>query len=209
MCSTVSFSMVAASSTQLVRVPSDQWHAHRKAEQLAGAGQRHQLLLVQIDRQGAHVGAILHGRLDSCWEVGPVELLTVRTAHLFHLVFVHQQPQLRQVMDLATLLDLPWHPMPRLLTVGAPPWTMQQHLIGAGSLHQRASGMTCLPSCLLATRFALAARPACWSITGRRFAPVMTLFCQTPFHLVQVVCELGDLLMRLRSLRSQPRVFLL
>src|SRR5258706_2213020 len=167
------------------------------SEQLTGAGQRPQLILVQIHRQGGHVGTILHWCLSSWREVGPAELLTVRTAPVCSLVFLHQQPQLRQVMDLAALLDLPWHPLQRLLAMGAQLWTMQQHLIRGCRLHQRASGMTCLPSCLLATRFALAARLACWSITGRRFATVMAIFCQTPFHLVQAVCELGDLLARL------------
>src|SRR5258706_12614391 len=99
------------------------------SEQLTGAGQRPQLILVQIHRQGAHVGTILHWRLNSWREVGPAELLTVRTAHLCYLVFLHQQPQLRQVMDLAALLGLPWHPLQRLLAMGVHLWTMEPHLL--------------------------------------------------------------------------------
>jgi|SRR6266700_4308578 len=100
-------------------------------------------------------------------------------------------------MYLSAFLDLPGDALQRLLAVGADQWAMSHHLIRIGYLHQGASSMPRLPSRLLLTAVTLAPRLSPWAITRRRFAAVVAVFGQLPFHPLQSFCQVGDLLVRL------------
>jgi hypothetical protein len=120
---------------------------------------------MQIDRQGAQVGPILHRRLHFCRKAAPADLLTPWAPHLLHLMLAHHQPRLWQILHLATFLDLSCDPFQGLLTVRTDQGAVTHHLIGARYLHQTVSSMPWLPSRRLLAWMALAPTLASGAIT--------------------------------------------
>ena len=75
-------------------------------------------------------------------------------------------------------------------------WSMGDHRIGRRDVLKGmalVAGLSPGRLSTFVTPFSLARQ----AITGRRFATVIAIFCQTPFQLVQAFCQLGDLLARL------------
>ena len=71
-------------------------------EHLASALHRHQLVLVQVDRQRPYPWSILGRSAHLGGKRSPARLLTTRTDHLFYPVFADLDSPHRQVLHLPT-----------------------------------------------------------------------------------------------------------
>jgi hypothetical protein len=122
--------------------------------------------------------------------------MTPWAPHLFHLMLLHHQPHLWQVMDLSAFLDLPCDPFQRLLAMVTDHGPMTHHLIGGGYLQQTVPSMSWLPSRLLPACVALAPTLSSGAVTRRRLAAVLAIFRQPPFEFVDPPKCLASLLQR-------------
>jgi hypothetical protein len=100
-------------------------------------------------------------------------------------------------MHLSAFLDLPGDALQWVLAVRADHWAMVYHLIRIADLHQGASRMSSLPSCLLLAPLTLTPPLSPEPITRWGFAAVVAIFDHLSFHPLQPFCQLGDLLIGL------------
>jgi hypothetical protein len=86
-------------------------------QQFTRPRQRHQLLLMQVHPECAHVRPIRHGSLHASRKRPGAALVTGRAPHVLHLMVSHHQMHQRYIMYLTVFFDFPQDALERRLSV--------------------------------------------------------------------------------------------
>ncbi len=177
------------------------------SERLTGASHRKQLPLMQIHRQGGHIGSILHSRLGFLWETASGEVVTRWATDRFDLMLSHHQSADRYVMHLTTLDDDSCPLGKGLLTLRADAGTMALHLIWEFYHLQRVSWMSCLTSRWFPAWPTRTARWATQPIRRWRLVARATGFRHPLFQGLHSLLQLGNQFVSLSQLLLQCLIF--
>jgi site-specific DNA recombinase len=147
-------------------------------QRLARALLGHQLVLVEIDRHGPRVRAVLDGRADLRGTNAAAECPTGRATHLLHLVLGHLQAPRRHVVHLAPLHHRAGHRLQARLTLHTHHRMVPHDHIRSLDRCQGVASMARLPTWLFATRRASTAPLSSQTVAGGRLAAVVAVLGQ-------------------------------
>jgi hypothetical protein len=128
------------------------------SQDLGGALQGNEVVLVQVYRLGFDLWPVLHRLGDSDWIFSRTHLAALGTALCFYTMLGHLDGHPRQVEDLSRLVAVGGHFSQRSPAMDTLPYSMNFDVMGMLHCLQRVPFVSRLTACLLATPFALAFR---------------------------------------------------